>query len=294
MTDILPDKPVKKYREGDINPKKLRGKINQALKKYEYPDVEPSTEGLFTDDVYIPQEEYKKKGDKGYLQNIHIKGKEYHPIIGRICNMVNSNITPIIFIVGQQQYGKSKTAHYLGHVLHNEINLLRGEYDPKDQLIYNELEYLLASAQFTRKFKLNDEAEEYLNTQNRWDSFVKMVAGDIRTQSKRQNVSTIVTPTFKHIAPQIRKHVNIMINMVGKRKATVQAIEVKHNKIGNRGYDQKFINYPKWLIPKVPKKKIKEWERIEDRFKGSYSIQNLKDGLDKLIEEKEKEDIATL
>jgi len=294
MTELLPENPVKKYRNGELDPKKLRGKIQRALKKYKYPNVEPDTEDLFTDDVYIDREELEKKKEKGQPMNVYIKGKAYHPIIGRICNMVNSNITPTIFIVGQQQYGKSKTAHYIAHVLHNEINLLRGKYDPEDQLIYNEVEYLLASAGFTRKAKVNDEAEEYLNTRNRWDEFVKRVAGDIRTQSKRQNLNEIITPTFKHIAPQIRKHVNIMINMVGRRKATVQAIEVKHNKIGSRGYDQRFINYPTWRIPKVPKKLIREWERIEDQFKGTYSIENLRDGLDNLIKEKEKEDVATL
>jgi len=294
MTDILPDKPVKKFREGELDLKKLRGKINRALKKYKYPDVEPDTEGLFTDDVYIDKQELRKKKEKGQPMNITIKGRQYHPIIGRICNMVNSNITPVIFIVGQQQFGKSKTAHYIADILHNEIKLFRGSYEPKNQLIYNDLEYLLASAEFTRMAKVIDEAEEHLNTQQRWEEFVKMVAGDIRTQSKRQNLNEIITPTFKHIAPQVRKHVNIMINMTGRRMASVQAIEVKHNKIGSRGYDQKFINYPTWRIPKVSKKKIKKWERIEDQFKGTYSLQNLRDGLDELIEEKEKEDISTL
>lgn len=285
---------VRKFREDEINIRKLRGQIKTALNNNKYENVNPSREGLFTDDVFIPEKEFRKKQKKNRPLNIEINGHWVHPIFGRITNMINHNITPVVFVVGQQQYGKSKTAHYIADTLHNKLNVLRGAYEPKNQLIYNELEYLLASASFTRMAKINDEAEEYLNTKDRWNDFVKMVAGDIRTQSKRENCSLIVTPTYKNVAPQIRKHVNIMVHMVGKRLAQVQVIEMKHNKIGSRGMDQKFIQYPLWKIPKVSKKKINQWEKIEDQFKGTYSMENLKKGLDKLLEEKENEKLGRL
>lgn len=290
----LPNDIVERFRDNEINVKKLKSQIKKALENQEYENVNPEKDGLFTENVFVPEKEFKKRKKKNQPLNIEVNGSWVHPIFGRISNMVNNNITPVIFVVGQQQYGKSKTAHYIAHTLHDKINLLRGSYNPKNQLIYNELEYLMASASFTRMAKINDEAEEYLNTKDRWDDFVKMVAGDIRTQSKRENVSLIVTPTYKNVAPQIRKHVNIMINMVGKRTAQVQVIEMKHNKIGSRGMDQKFIQYPYWKIPKIPKDLIKEWESIEDRFKGTYSLENLKRGLDKLLEEKEKEKLGRL
>jgi len=291
MKDLPKDNPVEKLRNNEINVKKLRGKIKYLLSQEKTLLNPPNTKNLFTDHIYIHPNQFSKKSKD---RSIYIKGKKYHPIIAKICNMTNAGISPQIYITGNQRLGKSKTAHYIAEILHNEINLLQGTYNPHDQLLYNNLEYLLATATFKRKVMLMDEAENYLNTQDRWDDFVKNASGLIRSQSIRQNPQFIITPTYKHIAPQIRKHVDILINMVGKRKATVKVIEARHDKIDSKGYDFKFNYYPKWIIPKLPKQKIKEYNKIENKYKGRYSLELLIQGIDTTITEKGSKEISTL
>lgn len=289
MNKTIPEKPIKKLRKGKLNIKKLRGKIKKILNQKKSRLKKPKTKNLYTDKIYIPPEKEEKKD-----QSIYIKGEKYHPIIGKICNMVNSGISPQIYIVGQQRYGKSKTAHYIAKALHNEINLLRDEYDPENQLIYNNIEYLLGTAKFKRKAMICDEAENYLNTKDRWTDFVQNVGGLIRSQSIRGNPQIIVTPTFKYIAPQIRKHVDIIINMKGKMKATVKAIQSRHDKVNSRGYDYLFTTYPYWYIPKLPKKEVKRYDKLENKYKGEYSLKMLIEGIDKQLNDKEDKEIASL
>lgn len=285
---IIPDKPVKKIRNEDLNIGKLRGKIKYVLNQDKTQLTKPSREGLFTDHIFV------NPNNKDKDKSIFIKGNKYHPIIGKICNLVNAGISPQIYIVGQQRLGKTKLGHYILSVLHDEINLLRGSYDPENQLIYNNIEYLTATAQFKRIGMVCDEAENYLNTQDRWSDFVKNVSGLIRSQSIRENPQLIITPTFKHIAPQIRKHADIIIHLIDKRVATVKTIQARHDKIDSKGYDYKFKKYPTWLIPKLPSKKVKEFDKIENQYKGKYAYQLLLDGINKELENKKEDNISTL
>ena len=285
---------VRKIREGKVSEDKLLKKVNYILEKvenYNYNLPKPSRQGLYTDKVRISKYQRKKwKKNPHSSYNVKINGYWVHPIFAKLVNMINNGITPVVFICGQQRYGKSKLGAYISYMLHNKLNVLEGDLDFKNQLIYSEVEYLASILGFRRKARILDEAEEYLNSYEHYTTQVRSVASSIRTLSILENIEIIISPNTKNISKRIREHIDFIISMEKKQYAKVTRIIPKKDKLNSRGYDNRYIRYPFWKVPDLPKKVIKNYEQIEEAYKSKNSLQILKNTLEDRKQKREEQE----
>lgn len=244
-----------------------------------------STEGLFNDRIELSKE------PEG---NVKINGHWVHPIYARIVNQLVDGLSPIIIIVGKEGYGKSMTGLQLAITLHEKLNVLRGDFNLQNQVIYQVLEFLFLERQSTRTAEMFEEANETLNSGDYQSKMNKAVAGAVRTQRKRQNVKIFVAPEYKKIDKRIRQKVDVLIEMKNEQFADVKSYRYKHGKRGNRGLDYSWRDYPYWSVPDVPEDRREEYDKIDNQFKGSYLDSLIEDVLQEQIEEKEEEKTASI
>lgn len=271
-------------RTGDNQLDKIREVITELQEEEKEIDI-PSRNSLNTDKVFLKDE------PDG---NVNINGEWVHPLYAKINNMMAENESPIIIIVGKEGKGKSMTALVLCHYLHNKLNLLRGNFNPENQTVYQPLEFLFTEREATRKAIMFEEANETLNS-NDWRTLMnKAVRGALRTQRKRENCHVFVCPEYKQLDKGIRQKVDVLIEMKSKQYAKVRTYQMKHGKRGNRGLDYNYTRYPDWKVPKVPENLQNKYEAIDNAFKGQYLDSLLLDVLQEKMEKLEEEKTARL
>lgn len=292
VSGIFGNDIVERFREQDISLDKVKKKLNKAEKSDEGLTVsKPDRDRLDVFDKPIKVDEDKDISEMG---NVYINGCSVHPMYGKIANMLYNGKSPVLYVVGDPRMGKSKTAGVIAWLLHNKLNLLHGSFNPRNQLLFNETEFILAKLAFKRMALFCDEAHEYLNTKERWSDFVKNVEGAIRTQAIRENVYIIVTTQYKRIAPQIRENIDFMIDMKQRQFADVTRYDMKNGKVSNRGSNYNFIQYPRYSVEKLPEKQLDMYERVENQFKGDYILNLASSTIDKKIEEAKEKQVRQL
>lgn len=226
-------------------------------------------------------------------EKVKLNGEWVHLLFLKISNLMARGYSPIIIIVGKEGRGKSYAAQYLAYRLH-DLDICRGEYNPMNQVLYDVKEFLFFIRENTRKTPVMEEANETLNALNYHSEFNKSVAGAIRTQRKRQIPYIFVAPEFKKLDSRIRDKVDVLIDFTGKRKARITTYDYKHGKRGSRGLDYSYTDYPDWYVPEPPGDVIKQYEKIDDRFKGDYLDEMLKKVLKEEKQRLEEEDTRVI
>lgn len=271
--------------------KKLRTKkdeeiLNEILEevenkedvKTERPD--PESLDLNTDTYTIPRTQGLR------LMWETSKGVYPLPVI-RIANMINTGLSPVIGIFGKEQTGKSNTALYLNHVIHNELNLVKGSFDPISQTVYEVIPFLVLLRNTTRRAIMFDEAGETLNKNDYNSKMNRAVAGSLRTQSKRQIPYFFVTPEAGELDPRIREKIDIEIEMVSKGRGEVTLYEKIHGRKGEnkqQRYEFASLN-EKWKVPKAPEDIRSKYDKLDSHFKGRYLDDLLGDAIEEKLEE---------
>lgn len=264
--------------------------LDEVIQEIETDDEVKSERPELSDDILT--ETYDVPPIDGSIpMNVTIKQGTYNIIFIRIANLLNNGISPNIGIFGKSQRGKSNTALYIAHVLHNDLNLLRDEFKPEYQTIYQVIPFLLFYRYFSRSMALFEEAGETINKNDYNSKMNRAVAGTLRTQGKKQNVNCFVTPEASELDPRVRDNIDIEIEMVSTGKARITFYERIHGKRAenmNRNYDFGRVN-GKWDVPKAPAHIRREYDQIDSGYKGRYLDELLMDSLkEKLEKEKEK------
>lgn len=239
----------------------------------------------------INQKTYKLKGKEAYLTYEIPEGskEEYSIVFLRIANLLNNGYSPNIGIFGKSQRGKSETALYILETLHNDLNLLRGDFEPKNQVIYDVVPFLLFYRHNARVGCLFEEAGETLNKNDYNTKMNKAVAGTLRTQGKKQIPNFFVTPEASELDPRIRDNIDIEIELTGTGKAKITFYERIHGKKAEtKRRKYKFGRVPgTWKVPRASKKTRKKYDEIDSSYKGRYLDELLIDTINEKIEEEQ-------
>lgn len=274
---------VSEYRNGNISEKDVL-EWAKKLQKEEVKARKPDIKNLKVknDPVQLPDIVTKKLG------NIEVHGEYCHPIFAVLNNMMVSGMSPVVFIVGDRRLGKSKTALYMAKMMHQILGITQGSFRPQEQLIYDDLEFLLLIATSQRIVQIADEAHRYLHWQDQRSSFVRAVSSVLDTMAIHNNLHIVVTPKYKKIASGIRDHVDFMVEMKDRQFAEVTWYKDKYGKKGNRGLDFEFDEFPYWNIPDIPDKEMQEYEEIEDQYKYQDHLDLIIQRAEEKIQEKEE------
>jgi len=222
-----------------------------------------------------------------------INGIECHPIFNKIVRMINDGLQPIIIIAGKERTGKSHAAAVIAHKLH-QMNVLRGDFKPIEQLFYRPLPFLTFQRGNTRRAKLFEEWNETLNKNDYNSVFNRAVARSERTQGKRGNPSIYIGPEYQEGDPRIRDKVDVLINLTKKRHAQVTRYEYDHGKRSNKGSDYKFYPYPSWKVPTPPQDVMDEYDQVDESYKGQYLDELIIEIVRKKLEEIEEQTTASI
>lgn len=269
------DKTVKKLRDSRTDPDYLMSLLDE-LDQDEQVDIDiPEKDKLHDERVYM----------QSMNSEININGVWTHPALGFIANMLETGTSPIIIVVGKEGYGKSYTALLIAYHLH-KMNVLKGDFKPMNQSVYDVIEFLFFYMNNTRQVAMFDEAAETLNKNDYHTKMNKAVAGALRTQRKREMVNLFVLPDLDELDSRIVDKVDLLVNMKGKRQAEFTIYEKKHAKRGNRGLDYNFwSNLPDWNVPDVPNDLAETYEEIDNNYKGNYLRELLINTINERVEE---------
>ncbi len=266
---------VRNLRDSRTDPEYLMQLINELEQEDEAEIDIPEKNKLHDQRVYM----------QDMKQHVNINGVWTHPALGFIANMLETGTSPIIIVVGKEGYGKSYTALTIGYHLH-KMNVLRNDFDPKNQAVYDVIEFLFFYMNNTRQVAMFDEAAETLNKNDYHSRMNKAVSGALRTQRKREMVNIFVLPDLNELDGRIVEKVDLLVNMRSKREAEFTIYEKKHAKRGNRGLDYNFwSNLPNWNVPDVPDELAENYEKIDNSFKGNYLRELLIQSLNERIED---------
>jgi len=279
------DNVLKKLRSGD-NKDVLVDLIND-VDPDNPDDIDiPEKKNLFTDNVDVPD------GAK----SVRINGPRLHILYARIVNQLNSGQSPIIAVVGKEGLGKSMTALIIAKTLH-DIGVLSGDFSPKDQTLYDVVEFLTKVRNSTREAIMIDEANVVVNINDYHTDMNRAVASSMRTQRKRENVYIFVAPELQKLDSRIRDKVDVIVDLKKNQFAQVNAYRFKHGKRESRGKDYKKIQYPAYIVPDigdVGDNLKSEYEKVDNEFKGRHLDKLLKNVLKERIEELENERTAEI
>jgi len=273
----------------DLRTKKKTDILNSILEEVENDDDVVSERPELGDDINTST--FDLPPNQEIALNYEIPGQgTYNVIFIRIANLLNNGISPNIGIFGKSQRGKSETALYILHTLHNDLNLLRGNFNPADQVIYGVIPFLLFYRYNARVGALFEEAGETLNKNKYNTKMNHAVAGTLRTQGKKQIPNLFVTPEASELDPRIRDNIDIEIEMVSTGKAKITFYERIHGKKAEaqrRNYEFGRVN-GRWKVPRPPKRIRAEYDKIDSGFKGRYLDELLIKAINEKIEEEEQ------
>lgn len=262
--------------------------LNEVLQEIENDDTVSSRRPELSDEIH--QDKYNIPTSPNPPMMINSEIGNWNVIFYRIANMLNSGLSPNIGIFGKSQRGKSNTALYIGHVLHNKLNLLRDKFNPEYQTIYEVLPFLLFYRHSSRSMIMFDEAGETLNKNDYNTKMNKSVAGTLRTQGKKQIVNCFITTEYNELDPRIKGEIDIEIEMVSTGKARVNFYEKIHGKKAEAvSRDNKWTSPPgKWNVPKAPTNIREVYDELDSNYKGRYLDRMIKDVIQEKKEEQEK------
>lgn len=270
----------------ELRTKKKSQILEEVLERVENDDDVKSLRPKLDDDTHT--ETYNiSKDELGMYYDLPIGSRDKYSIVFlRIINLINSGLSPNIGIFGKSQRGKSETALHILHTLHNDLNVLRGEFSPKNQVLYSVVPFLLFYRHNRRVGALFEEAGETINKNDYNSKMNRAVRGTLRTQGKKQIPNIFVTPNYDALDPDVRDEIDIEIEMESTGKAKITFYERIHSRKAenqNRKYEFARID-GKWDVPRPPKKIRREYDEIDSGYKGRYLDDLLKDVIEEQIE----------
>lgn len=250
------------------------------------------------------QEFYWDDGDPVGVKGT-INGKRYPFFIVKLAKWLNQGLAPSIAIVGDTGKGKSISALRLAEILHTDLDLMAGEFDPESQLVYEARPYLEEINQIPmpedegdeknphRKCFIFDEAGVNLNSKDYHSPMNRAVDESLQTMRVKNCLSIFVTPKVRNLDKAVRDDLDFVINMLQPGFGRVTRLKLLHDRFDNKdrwGSKWEFWrkNYKKPMNGRLelPREELlKAYKDKEYRFKGD----NIEEKIEELKEE-EKED----
>lgn len=266
--------------------------LDEILGEIKNDDNVKSERPELSEDIF--QKTYNLPTDKQLGMHYNLEGiGELNVVFIRIANLLNNGISPNIGIFGKSQRGKSNTALYIAHKLHNELNMLREKFEPRYQTIYEVIPFLLFYRYYSRRMAMFEEAGETVNKNDYNSKMNRAVAGTLRTQGKKQIVNTFVTPEASELDPRVRGNIDIEIEMIATGKAKVtfyERIYGKKSENMSRNYNFGKVSGT-WDVPKAPKQLREKYDEIDSGYKGRYLDEMLMDTIQEKLEQEKEKDI---
>jgi len=231
---------------------------------------------------------YKEK----VLADQKVNGKLQPLIINYLINSLNSGYAPVVAICGRYGSGKSMTALRILEKLHNEVGVLKGELtDPRNQLVYDVLDFLKTINTSSRRGIIFDDAGVNLNALDFQKDFNRAVEDVIATQRLKENVYIFVLGKLYKLTKGIRDIIDLrlVVNKTrgGKVIARPTIFRPKYGKIDSPSNTKSKIYLDENFIPEKPDKElVKKYRKKERKFKSDLVDEWIED----LEGEKEKKE----
>lgn len=234
-------------------------------------------------------------GDKFNL--IPIQGKFFHPFIHKVVEKLNDGLAPTIAIVGKQGLGKSFTAMKIAEILHEEVNVMNGNFTPETQLVYDVLPFLKRIRDITppdeegkpcpeREVFIFDEGGVNLSSVDWRSQENRGVQDALQTMRIKNCVYIFVLPEINRLDKQARQNLDFIISMKTIGGAIVTGIIYNHDRLNDRN-KRFFIDFGWWNIDKPNKRIIEEYREKEIPAKNKF----IDDRIDEIEKERKERDL---
>jgi len=228
------------------------------------------------------QEEYFKDT---VLANEDIKGVHYPIIFNYLVNSLNRGYAPIVAICGRYGSGKSMSALRIAELLHNKINVLKGDIKPKEQLVYSPLGFLNTIKDSERKAIIFDEGGVNLNSLDFRSSMNRAVIDAVSTQRFKENVYIFVLGKLYKLSKSLRDIIDLRLTCQRRKskkphvKGTI--FRPKYESLEANNTKKSFYLNEEYR-PKLPSKDIREKYREKER---KFKKDLIKDRIQELKQE---------
>lgn len=231
----------------------------------------------------------KVKYNKSMLQNNKclIDGDEYPLFIGKIIKMMSNGTQPRILMLADPGMGKTWSAGRLAEILHDELGILKGNFEPENQIIGDPLQFSEKVRTENHKIFCIPDADsvfpsdEYHTAKNKNNRHI------IYLSRRFSNILLYDAHEMSRCAKAIRTNHNIRLVAVGsgdKYKFKCKRIQ-RENDSQKEEIHEKDLGY--W---KPDKPSIDTQERIE-ALDETEKVEKLVDSEDKMKMKRKKEDM---
>lgn len=216
---------------------------------------------MFTKDY----EAYNESGGKK-----PIKGKYFHIFIHKIVEKLNDGKDVNVVICGEKGNGKSMAALRLGEIIQNDLNLMSGDFEPSQNLIYDTLDYLDIMRKIdlpsyddrdddinpNRKVLIVDEAGVQLNKSDYHSEMNNAFSDMLDIQRKANCLVIYALPNAGDLDVRIKNDVDFVIEMIDTGWAKVTGYNYQHGRLDD-SY-RIFVDFNQQEVLLNPKMSIKE------------------------------------
>jgi hypothetical protein len=190
----------------------------------------------------------KVKYDRNMLQNNRclIDGEEYPLFIGKIIKMMSEGTQPRILILADPGMGKTWGAGRLAEILHNELDVLQGSFEPSEQIIGDPLLYSQKVRTDRQKIFCVPDADSVFPSD------------EYHTAKNKNN---------RHLIYLSRRFSNILLYDAHEMSRCAKAIRTNHNiRLVSVGSGSKY----KFKVKKIKRENDSQKEKIEELDLGYW------------------------
>jgi hypothetical protein len=184
-------------------------------------------------------ESYNHHGDKN-----PINGKYFHIFIHKIVEKLNEGKDVNVVMCGEKGNGKSIGALRLAEIMHKELNVFKGSFDPERNLIYDTLDYLdimrnIELPEWDEDIDINpkreciivDEAGVQLNKSD-YTTEMNEAFGDMLDVQRKANCLVIYAlPIAGDLDVRIKRDIDFVVEFIDVGLAKVTGYTYQHGRL---------------------------------------------------------------
>jgi len=187
--------------------------------------------------------QYSAYNDSGSKKPV--KGEYHHIFIHKIVEKLNEGKDVNVVICGEKGNGKSMAALRLAEIIQNELNLVQGEFNPKENLIYDTLDYLDIMRKIdlpdyddreddinpNRQVLIVDEAGVQLNKSD-YHSEMNTAFSDMLDIQRKANCLVIYAlPNAGDLDVRIKNDVDFVVELIATGVAKITGYKYQHGRL---------------------------------------------------------------
>lgn len=196
-----------------------------------------------------------------------IDGDEHPQLVGKIVKMMSEGSQPRIFTLGDPGYGTTWTMARLGEILHEELDILKGDFQPHEQITQDPLKFINSVRTETKRIFLVPDADSVFPADEHYTSKNKGNRDVLYLSRRRGNLLGYDAHEMFRTDKGIRTNHNIRLTALGNADSyAFQAKRiVRENESHVRDMDPKPLGV--WRPNKPKKESRKRIEELDDREK---------------------------